>query len=64
LPVTYRERQVGAVAVPMLVEDRFVLEIMSRPGEVSTHERLAVRAQLEAANLRPGADRELRGAAA
>jgi hypothetical protein len=35
----------------MLVEDRFVLEIVSRPGEVSTHERLAVRAQLKAANL-------------
>ena len=51
LPVTYREKQVGTVTVPMLVEDRFVLEIMSRPGEVSTHERLAVRAQLKAANL-------------
>jgi GxxExxY protein len=51
LPVMYRTTQVGTVTASMIVEGRFVLEVMSRPGEVSTHERLAVRAALKAANL-------------
>jgi GxxExxY protein len=51
LPVMYKDKQIGTTTASMVVEGRFVLELMSRPGEVSTHERLVVRAQLKAANL-------------
>ena len=47
----YKDKQIGTTTASMVVEGRFVLELMSRPGEVSTHERLVVRAQLKAANL-------------
>lgn len=51
LPVMYKDRQVGTAIAPMFVEDRFILEIMARPGPVTTSERLALRAQLKAANV-------------
>jgi GxxExxY protein len=51
LPVFYKEKQVGSVLVSMLVEGRFVLDLVARPGDVTTDERMAVRSQLKAANL-------------
>ncbi len=49
--VKYRDKQIGTVKADLYVEDRFLVEVMSRHGEVSTSERLALRAQLKAANL-------------
>ncbi|MFZ4572846.1 MAG: GxxExxY protein [Phycisphaerales bacterium] len=51
VPVKYRDKQIGTVKSDLFVEDRFLVEVMSRHGEVSTSERLALRAQLKAANL-------------
>jgi len=51
LPVMYKDKQVGVTIALMMVEGRFLLELVSRPGPVSTHERLTLRAQLKVANL-------------
>lgn len=49
--VKYKDKQIGTVKSDLFVEDRFLVEVMSRHGEVSTSERLGLRAQLKAANL-------------
>ncbi len=51
IPVKYQDKKIGEVVADMFVEDRFILAVMSRPGEVGTYERLALRAQLKAADL-------------
>lgn len=51
LPVKYKEREVGQVASDLFVENKFIVEIIARPGEVGTVERLALRGQLKAANV-------------
>ncbi len=51
LTVMYKDKQVGTVVAQMFVDGRFLLEVASRPGPVTTHERLSLRAQLKAANL-------------
>jgi GxxExxY protein len=52
--VKYKDSIIGSVGAALLVDGRFLLEIVSRPGQVSTHERLALRAQLKAADMELG----------
>lgn len=52
--VMYKDRQVGTVTTDLLIENRFVVELMARPGEIGSFERSAVRAQLKAADLELG----------
>ncbi|HRJ49246.1 MAG: GxxExxY protein [Phycisphaeraceae bacterium] len=54
IPVMYKDRQVGTVTTDLLIENRFVVELMARPGEIGSFERSAVRAQLKAADLELG----------
>ncbi|HLO41836.1 MAG TPA: GxxExxY protein [Phycisphaerales bacterium] len=52
--VMYKDRQVGTIATDLLVENRFVVELLARPGDIGSFERSAVRAQLKAADLELG----------
>ncbi|MBX3382732.1 MAG: GxxExxY protein [Phycisphaeraceae bacterium] len=52
--VKYKDAVIGTVGAALLVDGRFLLEIVSRPGQVSTHERLSLRAQLKAADMELG----------
>ena len=49
--VKYRDTQIGTVTCDLFIDEKFLVQIISRAGEVSTAERLALRAQLKAANL-------------
>lgn len=51
IPVTYKERRVGESVTDLFVQDRFIVEILARPGDVTTFDRLSARAKLKAANL-------------
>lgn len=51
IDIKYRDQSVGTTVADLFVEDKFLVEIMARPGEVGTYERLQLRAQLKAANL-------------
>ncbi|HYF15430.1 MAG TPA: GxxExxY protein [Phycisphaerales bacterium] len=54
VPVTYKDKRVGEGTVTMFVDNRFFLGVMARPGQVSTFERLQLRAMLKAADLELG----------
>lgn len=49
--VKFRDTQVGTVTCDLYIDDKFLVQVMSRAGEVTTSERLALRAHLKAANL-------------
>ena len=51
IPVVYKDKQLGTVTADMLVEERFALHVLSRPGPVTTIDRLHLRGQLRAANI-------------
>lgn len=48
------DRVVGQTVADLWVADRFIVEVMARPGEIGTHERNALRAQLRAADVELG----------
>jgi GxxExxY protein len=54
LPVKYKDRQVGSVTCDLYVENLFIVSVTANPGPVGTPERLALRAQLKAANFELG----------
>lgn len=49
--VKYKDQKVGEAPCDLYVEERFLVEVLARPGDVSTHDRLGLRAKLKAANL-------------
>jgi GxxExxY protein len=49
--VKYKDAKIGEIACDIFVEDRFLVEVLARPGDVSTGDRLGLRAKLKAANL-------------
>lgn len=49
--VKYHDKKVGEVASDLYIDNKFLVEILARPGEIGTLERLALRGQLKAANL-------------
>jgi GxxExxY protein len=49
--VRYHDTKVGQVATDLFIDNKFLVEILARPGEIGTLERLALRGQLKAANL-------------
>jgi GxxExxY protein len=49
--VEYMQQKIGEVVADLFVENRFVVEVMARPGDVTTHDRLSTRAKLKAGNL-------------
>ncbi len=54
VPVMYKDKQVGTIATDLFIENRFVVELMARPGDIGSFERSSVRAQLKAADLELG----------
>ncbi len=52
--IVYQDKVVGQTRVDLFIEDRFVVEVMSRPGEIGSYERAALRAQLRAGDLELG----------
>lgn len=52
--VVYHGERVGQVSSDLFVEDRFVVDLMARPGEIGSYERSSLRAQLRAADLELG----------
>ncbi len=52
--IFFDEKVIGTVTADMWVGDRFIVEIMARPGEIGSFERSALRAQLRAADVELG----------
>lgn len=53
-PVTYKGRQIGQVETNLFIADRFLVQVLAEPGEVSSNDRALLRAQLKAAGLELG----------
>lgn len=54
ITVRYKDVEIGKVYADMWVENRFIVAVSASPGQVSTGERLALRAQLKAADFELG----------
>lgn len=54
IDITYQDKLVGQVTASLFVEDRFIVDLVARPGEVGTGERLQTRAKLRALELELG----------
>lgn len=51
IPVKFRDHAVGHSVADLYVGEKFLVEIMARPGEITGYDRAVVRAQLRAAHL-------------
>jgi GxxExxY protein len=51
IAVKYKDQNVGEACADLFVDDLFLVSVTARPGDVGTPERMALRAQLKAANL-------------
>lgn len=51
IPVMYKGTQLGTTTADFYIEDKFLVEVMARHGEVDTGERMGLRSRLKAANL-------------
>ncbi len=51
IPVIYKDKTIGEVTADLFVDNLFFVEVSARAGQVSTPERIALRARLKAANL-------------
>ncbi len=54
LDVKYKDQKVGTTTADLFIEDRFIVTVLARYGEVGTNERSALRAQLKSADLELG----------
>lgn len=54
VPVTYRDKQVGARTADFLIDDRFIIELMAERIDIGGAERASLRAMLRAADLELG----------
>lgn len=54
IDVMFGDDKVGEVVASLFVEDRFIVDLLSRPGDVEAAERLACRAKLRALELELG----------
>lgn len=54
IPVLFGDDKVGEVVASLFVEDRFIVDLLARPGDVGAAERLACRAKLRALELELG----------
>jgi GxxExxY protein len=52
--VYFDDKVVGKTVADLWVADRFIVEVMARPGEIGGYERAALRAQLRAADVELG----------
>lgn len=54
IDIKYQDKLVGQVYASLFVEGRFIVDLVARPGEVGTGERLQTRAKLRALELELG----------
>jgi len=54
IDVMFGDDKVGEVVASLFVEDRFIVDLLARPGDVGPGERLACRAKLRAMELELG----------
>ncbi|NRA56904.1 MAG: GxxExxY protein [Phycisphaerales bacterium] len=54
IDIRYQDTVVGEVTASLFVEDRFIVDLVARPGDVGTGERLQTRAKLRALELELG----------
>ena len=52
--VYFDDKVIGTTIADLWVADRFIVEVMARPGEIGWYERAALRAQLRAADVELG----------
>ncbi|MEO1715897.1 MAG: GxxExxY protein [Planctomycetota bacterium] len=52
--VVYKDKDLGGVSIDVFVEERFAVEILARPGQIGSLERLALRSKLRAADVELG----------
>lgn len=52
--VVYKDHDLGGVTIDIFVEERFAVEILARPGQIGSLERLALRSKLRAADIELG----------
>lgn len=52
--VKYKDQGVGSVVADLYVDKRFLIEVLSQPGEVDSWQRLQLRAKLKAADVELG----------
>lgn len=50
-PVKFKDQAVGSVVSDLYVDGRFLIEVLSQPGEVDSWQRLQLRAKLKAADV-------------
>lgn len=53
-PVNYKGRVIGQVVTNVFIADRFLVQVMAQPGDVSANDRALLRAQLKAGGLELG----------
>lgn len=54
IPVNYRGRQVGTRVVDLVIDDKFLADVLAHRGEVGSGERASLRAALKAADMELG----------
>jgi GxxExxY protein len=54
VPVMYRGQEIGERIADMLIDNRFIVELMAERGEIGGFERASLRALLRAADLELG----------
>ncbi len=54
VPVMYRGKQVGSRSVDLVIENRFLVDILTHRGEIGSGERSQLRAALKAADMELG----------
>ena len=54
LTVNYKGKQIGQTTADLFVDNRFLVEVMARPGEIGGYERAVLRSQLRSADVELG----------
>ncbi|MFO0856864.1 MAG: GxxExxY protein [Phycisphaerales bacterium] len=52
--VVYKDKKIGESITDMYIDGKFFLDVLARPGQITTFERLALRAKLKAQDLELG----------
>jgi GxxExxY protein len=52
--VKYKDQSIGTAVADLFVDKRFLVEVLSQPGEVDSWQRLQLRAKLKAADVELG----------
>ncbi len=52
--VKYKDHSIGSVVADLYIDKRFLVEVLSQPGEVDSWQRLQLRAKLKAADVELG----------